>query len=53
MAVWFVVNNLAGLDGPQSNGLGIYDCCCLLGYCQVPLLLHALICLIVPRYSPQ
>jgi len=48
-AVWFVVNHLAALDGPHSQGLGGYDCCCLLGYCQVPLLIYALLALIIPR----
>lgn len=50
-AVWFVVNHLAALDGPHSQGLGGYDCCCLLGYCQVPLLIYALLALIIPRYA--
>lgn len=49
MAVWFVVNNLAGLDGGLSKGLGLYDCCCLLGYCQVPILFHAALALVIPR----
>lgn len=48
-AVWFVVNHLAALDGPGSQGLGGYDCCCLLGYCQVPLLIYALLNLVLPR----
>lgn len=51
MAVWFVVNNLAGLDAGQDKGLGLYDCCCLLGYCQVPILLHAIVSLALPRQA--
>lgn len=50
-AVWFVVNNLMGLEAHSGRGVGVYDCCCLLGYCQVPLLLHALISLVLPRYD--
>lgn len=53
MVAWFVVNNLSALTGPGSSDLGLYDCCCLLGYCQVPLILHAIISLVLPRYAPS
>ncbi|KAK9919010.1 hypothetical protein WJX75_008673 [Coccomyxa subellipsoidea] len=52
-AVWFVVSNLAGQGGHASGHElgppGIYDCCCLLGYGLLPMLLHALISLLVPK----
>lgn len=53
-AVWFVVSNLAGPGGGHMGGHergtpGIYDCCCLLGYGLLPMLLHALISLLVPK----
>lgn len=52
-AVWFVVSNLAGPGGHASGHElgtpGIYDCCCLLGYGLLPMLLHALISLLVPK----
>ena len=48
-AVWFVVNNMAGMESPDSHGTGLYDCTCLLGYGMLPMVLHALLCLLVPR----
>lgn len=53
-AVWFVVSNLAGPGGGHMGGHergtpGTYDCCCLLGYGLLPMLLHALISLLVPK----
>ena len=48
-AVWFVVSNMAGPGGPGHAAPGIYDCCCLLGYCLLPMLLHALVSLLIPK----
>lgn len=48
-AVWFVVNNMAGIDSPDSKGTGLYNCTCLLGYGMLPMVLHALLSLLVPR----
>ena len=50
-AVWFVVNNMAGMDSPDSKGTGLYNCTCLLGYGMLPMVLHALLCLLVPRWD--
>ena len=54
MVVWFVVSNLGAAteDGSEGSSLSLYDCCCLLGYCLVPMLLHALVGLLLPRYAP-
>ncbi|CAK0785761.1 hypothetical protein CVIRNUC_008972 [Coccomyxa viridis] len=49
-AVWFVVSNLAGPGAHHQGGPpGIYDCCCLLGYCMLPMLAHALLSILVPK----
>ena len=49
-AVWFVVSNLAGQAAHHPGGPpGIYDCCCLLGYCMLPMLAQALLSILVPK----
>ena len=55
MAVWFVANNIGGgIGGDSSDGgaPGLYDCCCLLGYCLLPLIVHALVSLLIPKRVP-
>jgi len=49
MAVWFVAHNIGGGGGEGPAAPGLYDCCCLLGYCQLPLLVHALASLLIPK----
>lgn len=49
LVVWLVVNSMAGADNPDSQHLGLYSCCCLLGYCLLPMVVFALLALIVPR----
>jgi hypothetical protein len=41
---------MAGGD-PDSRALDVYSCCCLLGYSLLPLVLHALASLLLPRQS--
>ena len=36
-------------SGPDQAGPSIYDCCCLLGYCLLPMLAHALASLLIPK----
>ncbi|KAL3159322.1 hypothetical protein ABBQ32_011274 [Trebouxia sp. C0010 RCD-2024] len=49
IVVWLVVNSMAGADNPESQSLGLYSCCCLLGYCLLPMIVFALLALIIPR----
>lgn len=37
------------MESPDSKVAGLYETTCLLGYGMLPLLLHALVCLLVPR----
>ena len=39
----------AGMESPDSKATGLYETTCLLGYGMLPLLCHALLCLLVPR----
>lgn len=41
------------MESPDSRPTGLYETTCLLGYGMLPLLLHALLCLLVPRYAPS
>lgn len=50
MAVWFVINNMAGMDNPETQQLDLYSCCCLLGYSMLPIVLYAAVALLIPRY---
>lgn len=49
IVVWLVVNSMAGMDNPESQSLGLYSCCCLLGYCMLPMVVFALLALVIPR----
>ncbi len=51
IVVWLVVNNMAGTENPESQSLGLYSCCCLLGYCLLPMVVFALLALVIPRYK--
>lgn len=51
LIVWLVVNSMAGADNPDSQHLGLYSCCCLLGYCLLPMMVFAVLALIIPRYT--
>lgn len=55
--IWFVLNSIAASAGAAApspddaagRSLDLYSCCCLLGYCLLPLVLHALLALLLPR----
>jgi hypothetical protein len=49
--LWFVLSSMAGSD-TDGRELDVYSCCCLLGYSLLPLVLHALAALLLPRRSP-
>lgn len=44
----FIVNQLAGDGNPDSSKLVLYSCCCLLGYCLLPIVLLTFIALFIP-----
>lgn len=48
--IWFILSSIAGSD-PQSKNLDLYSCCCLLGYALLPMVLHAMGSLLLPRRS--
>lgn len=48
--IWFVLSSIAGQEA-QGRSLDLYACCCVLGYAQLPLVLHALGSLLLPRRS--
>ena len=39
------------MESPDGKPTGLYETTCLLGYGMLPLLLHALLCLLAPRYT--
>ena len=48
--IWGVVSSLTGVEGPDQKSLQLYSCCCLLGYCMLPMVVSAALSLLVPRY---
>lgn len=44
-----VLNSITGSDDPDATSLDLYSCTCLLGYALLPLVLHALLALALPR----
>lgn len=48
--IWFILSSMAGQD-VEGRSLDVYSCCCLLGYSLLPLVLHALASLLLPRRS--
>jgi protein YIPF5/7 len=50
--IWFVLSRIAGPEAEaEERSLDLYSCCCLLGYSMLPLVLHALLSLLLPRRS--
>lgn len=49
MLMWGVVSSLTGIEGPDQKSLQLYSCCCLLGYCMLPMVIFAALALLVPR----
>ncbi|PSC76290.1 integral membrane Yip1-family isoform B [Micractinium conductrix] len=49
--LWSVLNSITGSDDPDATSLDLYSCTCLLGYALLPLVLHALLALALPRRS--
>ena len=43
------VQGLAGHDDPDAKSLDLYSCTCLLGYSLLPLVVHSLASLLMPR----
>eukprot|EP01025_Chloroclados_australasicus_P064516 TRINITY_DN8631_c0_g1_i1.p3 TRINITY_DN8631_c0_g1~~TRINITY_DN8631_c0_g1_i1.p3 ORF type:complete len:244 (+),score=42.14 TRINITY_DN8631_c0_g1_i1:253-984(+) len=39
--VWLVVRQLAAADTTEVKNLDIFSCCCVLGYCQIPLVVYS------------
>lgn len=50
--IWLVLKGLAGHDDPDAKALDLYSCTCLLGYSLLPLVVHSLASLLLPRRSP-
>ncbi|KAL4531691.1 hypothetical protein Ndes2526B_g04207 [Nannochloris sp. 'desiccata'] len=48
--IWFILGSITGHDG-ESGTLDLYSCCCLMGYSLLPLVLHAVGSLLLPRRS--
>lgn len=46
--IWFVLNSMTGAP-PDGGDLGLYACCCLLGYALLPLVAHSLLALLLPK----
>jgi hypothetical protein len=51
VALYFVVNQLAGADSSEKKALDLYSCCCLVGYCMAPICLASAVGLMVPRWA--
>eukprot|EP01023_Acetabularia_acetabulum_P042778 TRINITY_DN4263_c2_g1_i5.p3 TRINITY_DN4263_c2_g1~~TRINITY_DN4263_c2_g1_i5.p3 ORF type:complete len:243 (-),score=48.73 TRINITY_DN4263_c2_g1_i5:161-889(-) len=39
--VWLVVRQLAAADTSEIKNLDMFSCCCVLGYCQIPLVIYS------------
>ena len=48
--IWFILSSIAGHE-TDGRSLDLYSCCCLLGYSLLPLVLHAVGSLLLPRRS--
>lgn len=48
--IWFILSSIAGHD-TEGRNLDIYSCTCLMGYSMLPLVLHAVTSLLLPRRS--
>eukprot|EP01026_Neomeris_dumetosa_P022329 TRINITY_DN1924_c1_g1_i9.p2 TRINITY_DN1924_c1_g1~~TRINITY_DN1924_c1_g1_i9.p2 ORF type:complete len:129 (-),score=12.61 TRINITY_DN1924_c1_g1_i9:234-620(-) len=39
--VWLVVRQLAAADTTEIKNLDMFSCCCVLGYCQIPIVIYS------------
>lgn len=49
MVLYFITNQLAGSDNDTVKGLELYNCCCLVGYCMIPMVVYNVVALLCPR----
>jgi protein YIPF5/7 len=47
--IWFLLNQLSGTEAEDSKGLDLYSCCCVVGYCLLPICVYSALGLVVPR----
>jgi len=47
--LWFLVNQLAGVDASEAKGLELYSVCCIVGYCLAPMAVYSALSLLLPR----
>lgn len=49
VVLWFILNQLAGAEASEAKGLDLYSCCCVVGYCLLPICLYSAASLLLPR----
>ncbi|KAF5841731.1 hypothetical protein DUNSADRAFT_11511 [Dunaliella salina] len=47
--MWFLVNQIAGVEAKEAQGLDLYSCCCVIGYCLAPITVFSALALLLPR----
>jgi len=47
--MWFLVNQIAGVEAKEAQGLDLYSCCCVIGYCLAPITVFSALTLLLPR----
>lgn len=46
--LFLIVNQIAGQGNPDSQSIVLYSCCCLLGYCLIPIVILSSAAILLP-----
>jgi hypothetical protein len=48
IVLWFLLQQLAGAEGAEAK-LDLYNCCCVVGYCMLPIVVFNAVAILIPR----
>jgi hypothetical protein len=51
--IWWLLTQIVGPEATEAKALDLYFTCCVVGYCQLPLVICSSLLLLLPKYEPR